>query len=153
MSCSSTDQGSRGKRRTGIARSLDVVGCSQSSFFALTSRMGKGTHHAHFRLPRYQLFDRLAFGAGTDRCGRHGDHSSTRCNAIAVSAAGNGSTEPLGLTAPILLRFPLHRWRVARWNPNFYGHYGYSHYPRYYGSYPVYPAVPGYWDFKRAGAR
>ena len=71
----------------------------------ISAGIGK-THHAHFRLPRHRLSDRLAFGASTDGCGRH-SHSScnTRWNAIAVSAdSRRGSTKPLGLTAPIPLR-------------------------------------------------
>src|SRR5215471_4501958 len=77
-----------------------------SLFPRLTSAGIGKTHHAHFRLPRHQLSDRLAFGASTDGCGGHG-HSScnTRWSAIAVSAdSRRRSTEPLGLTAPILFR-------------------------------------------------
>src|SRR5262249_35547223 len=88
---SSTDH--RRKAAGGIARSFDAVGK------VLTSADGEVTHHAYFRLPRHRLSDRLAFGASTDGCGRHGYSScNTRWNAIAVSAdSRRGSIEPRGL--------------------------------------------------------
>jgi hypothetical protein len=91
-------------------------GCSQSGhYFRANFRGWGGDTLCVFRLPRHRLSDRLAFGASTDGCGRNGDHSScnTRWNAIAVSAySRGGSTEPPGLTAPILLGLALHCRRI-----------------------------------------
>jgi hypothetical protein len=99
-----------GPRRREAAGGRSAEGVhNRVTISALTSADGEGTHHAHFRLRRHRLSDRLTFGASTDGCGRNGDHSScnTRWNAIAVSAR-RGSTEPRRLTSPILLGLSLH---------------------------------------------